>query len=453
MSGRGGVPRAGVTYCRQQSVSKPRRRRPRAAARPADRGLIRRHAVQAPGIAPAALALAVLAAVAVTLLRPVHGVDPGARVALETAILLCAIPVAGLLVGNFDRNRQLPEVLLLVGLLAVSLSGFMYWAVPALAGLRHLRAGEAGQLTCELIAAAAIAAAACAPRRTIEVPRRALIAAAAGLVAGASVLGVALTRTDLAAGHSVVVGVQGAAAAILVVAACGFLFGAWRSEPGRGLLAGASVLLAGTTLQPLRLPAVATTWITPGEGLRLAAAVLLLASAYVRYVRLRGREASAAICAERERIASDLHDGLAQDLACIAAQGQRLDCRLDADHPLMLASRQALGRVRGVIVDLTASTAPTVEAALRLVADEVGQRLGLQVDLRIADDAAPGLEGCRELADRDRLIRTVRNAIVNAAQPSSARHIDVLVARNGAVVTRVPDPPKGDSVPPAPFSL
>ena len=70
----------------------------------------------------------------------------------------------------------------------------------------------------------------------------------------------------------------------------------------------------------------------------------------------------------------DLHDGLAQDLACIAAQGQRLGSELGPGHPLMIAARNALATSRGVIADLSASTAPTTEAALRIIGDEQAEQ-------------------------------------------------------------------------------
>src|SRR5205085_3223532 len=107
-----------------------------------------------------------------------------------------------------------------------------------------------------------------------------------------------------------------------------------------------------------------------------------------RYAEGRRREAYAAISSERERIARDLHDGLAQDLACIAAQGQRLDSKLGPEHPLMIATRHALAASRGAIADLWASTAPNTEAALRLIADELERRFDLQVQVRIESDTA-----------------------------------------------------------------
>src|SRR6185437_8177621 len=111
---------------------------------------------------------------------------------------------------------------------------------------------------------------------------------------------------------------------------------------GSRMLAGASILLAGANLQYVVLRTSNPAWITPREGLRLGAWALLLGYACMRHVGCRSRDRYAAICSERERLARDLHDGLAQDLACIAVQAQRLDCALEPEHPLMLAVRQAV---------------------------------------------------------------------------------------------------------------
>ncbi len=212
-------------------------------------------------------------------------------------------------------------------------------------------------------------------------------------------------------------------------------------ETGRVLAVALAVLVAGGIVAAL-LGAVHA--VEPGLRAALAAAmVLLMGSAYLRYDKLRRRQAYGEICSERERLAWDLHDGLAQDLACIAAQGQRLDCQLDPDHPLMVASRHALARVRGLIADLAASTAPTTEAALCLVADQLGHRFGLQVDVRIEGDSMSGRDDRRDLAERDELIRSAREAIVNAALQGGVRHVDLVLSRAGALLVRVSDDSPG----------
>lgn len=419
-----------------------------------DIGMPARAEASTQAIAPSALAIAIVSGIliALELLRPVHGVDAAARAALETAIAVSAILTARLLMETFDRSRQLRELLLLVGVLALSVADVGSWAGSALTAVRSLESDGAVRLGLEMIGALAFAAAALMPPTVIAERRRGVAKVVVLLGVGLAVVGTVFAQviavhgdasaanagTASAAGHPVAIGIHAASAGILAVAALGFVAGSWRAESGTGLLAGASLLLAAAGLQFLAIPTIASDWVTPRDGVRLAAYAFLLGGAYLRYARLRRREADTAICSERERIARDLHDGMAQDLACIAAQAQRLDCRLDPEHPLVLANRHALAELRGMIADLTASTAPTCEAALRLIAAELGHRFDVQVNVRIEADSALSLDNRLELAQRDDLIRIARKAIVNAAVHGSTRHIDVaLLRRAGTLVVRV----------------
>jgi signal transduction histidine kinase len=92
----------------------------------------------------------------------------------------------------------------------------------------------------------------------------------------------------------------------------------------------------------------------------------------------------------------------------------------------MIAARNALATSRGVIADLSASSAPTTEAALCIIGDELRHRYGLQVGVRIA------LAGRSDLdpAEREHVVRIAREAIVNAALHGAARRIDVVVLRD-----------------------
>ncbi len=329
-------------------------------------------------IPPAALAIGVVSSILVALavLRPVHGIDAGGRGAVETAIAVAAVLTSRLLIEIFDRTRQLRELLLALGVLALSLADFSYWAGPVVAGVRDPASGGAVRLGCELIGALALAAAAFAPPTSIVAPFRGLAKAAA--VIGLSVIAVGTLVAGVIAVHpatgpakaaaraaapSLTVGVQVASAVILAVGGFAFLARSWRAERGTVLLAGASLLLAVAGVQFVAVPAVPADWVTPREAARLVAFGLLLGGVCLRYAKVQRRRAYTAVCAERERIARDLHDGLAQDLACITTQAQRLDCRLGPDDPLMLATRDALAELRGMIAELTPSAAPTTEAA------------------------------------------------------------------------------------------
>jgi signal transduction histidine kinase len=387
------------------------------------------------------------------LAKPVHAVDPGGRAAIETAITLSAIVSAWLFLANFRHDRRLSELLLLCALGAVALVDCVYCAVPALGGGSGPELGGGARLACGMIVSLAFAAAAFVPDKTIPNRGRHVVGRAIAAATGVAILAAVLEQVT---GSNWDAGAQdggiGSAASpaalvvcmisagILLTSAVAFLRRGKQGASRCSLLAGVSFLLAASRLQYLSMPAVAANWVTPREGLRLAAYAVLLAVAYGRYAQVRRTQAAAAIGLERERIARDLHDGLAQDLACIAAQGQRLGIELEPGHPLMIATRHALATSRGVIADLSASSAPTVEEALRRIADELEHRHGLRVEVRT--DRASRLAGDLELeaGDRDHVVRIAREAIVNAALHGDARHVDVALELEGRdVLMRVTD--------------
>jgi signal transduction histidine kinase len=418
------------------------------------------------GIAVGVLSAAV---VGVELVRPVHVVDLGARAGLETGIVLLGLIGVGLLAGRLNRTRQRRDLLLLAALATVVLTDFAFAELPLLGIGRAAGADDYGWLGCMLVAAVAFAAVAVVPDRRIlsGKPRSLGIVAIAGL--GTVVLaelfdlasgsrthgalhqaGVATTLHDPLAGALVLI-----SGGLLLVAGAAFLYrigsvnadAAGRANPGAWLMAGACFLLAADVLQHLAAPAAAVDWVTPGDGLRVAAYGMLLAVALRRYVRTGQETARAALTEEREWIARDLHDGLAQDLAFIGIQAQALESQLGPEHPLMLAARSALAVSRGMIVDLAARSTPTTAAALRLVAAELELRFRVHVHVTVVADTGQG--GPREPApaEREHLVRIAREAITNAVQHGGATHVNVvldcqasdqllLVSDNGSGITQ-----------------
>jgi signal transduction histidine kinase len=227
-----------------------------------------------------------------------------------------------------------------------------------------------------------------------------------------------------------------------------------RGDSEAGVLAAASILAAAATLQFLAIPVLAATWLTPGDALRAGAYGLLLVIVFQRALETKRHLARAAtlrvVEAERERIARDLHDGLAQDLAFIAAHGQRLSSELGPDHPLSVAARRALAATRGTIVDLSASGAESTGEALRQVADELAKRFAVQVDVHVAEDPS-GVD--LRSSEREEVVRIAREAIVNAVRHGRARHITVsLDCRGETLRLRVSDDGVGipDAIPAVP---
>lgn len=393
-----------------------------------------------------AVVAAVVSAMAsgLALVSPVHAVDPGARGAIETAIVLAAMFGARLFVSNFHHSGRVADLLLLCALVAVSLADFVYCALPAVTGATGPEPDGGARLCCNVLVAGALAAAAFAPGGTIHARRRlavgGAVATGAALVILPRLLNAIAGWEAPASSHPAAIVAYTASAGVLLICGLAFLRRATRGDYVAGLLAPAAFLLAGARLQYLTAPLVASDWITPREGLRIAAYALLLKGAYWQYAKTRHAQTTAAIISERERIARDLHDGLAQDLACIAAQGQRLDLELEPRHPLIVAARHALATSRGVITDLSASTARSTIAALGVVADELGHRFGLQVEVKI--EPATALSGVHDLKpeQREHVIRIAREAIVNAALHGAADHVDVVVRQQGReLLMRVSD--------------
>jgi signal transduction histidine kinase len=146
-----------------------------------------------------------------------------------------------------------------------------------------------------------------------------------------------------------------------------------------------------------------------------------------------------AVAQERRRLARDLHDGLAQDLAFIAAYGQRLSADPDSEHPIAIAARRALAVTRGAIADLSATHAASAAAALEQVAHELSSRHGVHVTVAVEGSDVTGPE-------RDELVRIAREAIVNATRHGCAKEIVVsLMASEDAFVLRIDD--NGNGIP------
>jgi signal transduction histidine kinase len=218
----------------------------------------------------------------------------------------------------------------------------------------------------------------------------------------------------------VLVGVVVTATALLVYAAVGFVQ-RQRAEGDHvaGVMALAMIVLAGAAFANLLPGALAPGRIGTGEALRALACGLILAAAVIRDRQVHARISRATALAERRRVARDLHDGIAQDLAFIAAHGPRFVEELGDDHPVVIAARRALAISRSTISELSDPGAATAHEALEAVAHELGARFGISVavNAELAGDLSPH--------ERENVTRIAREAIANAARHGGARNVIV----------------------------
>jgi signal transduction histidine kinase len=155
---------------------------------------------------------------------------------------------------------------------------------------------------------------------------------------------------------------------------------------------------------------------------------VLLGSRFRRTRRIDDAQLARALTEERTRLARDLHDGLAQDLAFIAVSAQGLEPDLGPQHPLVIAARRALDASRGLMADLAARSAPTTGAALEVVADELGARFGVRIEVSVSE-----LPGRADLGptERQEIVMIAREAIVNAITHGHAQRIVVTLDLEG----------------------
>ncbi len=129
---------------------------------------------------------------------------------------------------------------------------------------------------------------------------------------------------------------------------------------------------------------------------------------------------------ERRRIARELHDGLAHELAFIASKTRGAASGAATSHDaraLAGAADRALDEARRAITVLSVSQPQSLDAAISQTVEDLGSRLGVAWDLQLADDVeVPG-------DVTENLLRIVREAITNAACHGASEHVRVRLER------------------------
>ncbi|MBA3747698.1 MAG: sensor histidine kinase [Solirubrobacterales bacterium] len=181
-----------------------------------------------------------------------------------------------------------------------------------------------------------------------------------------------------------------------------------------------AALGAWARLNYFLFPSLYSEFFYTGDVLRLGFFVSLLIGGALE-IRVAQRELEqGAVLEERRRLAREIHDGIAQDLAFIVQQGDALAAKKDTPPVLAeitTAARRALDESRGVIATLVRANDEPLATALTRVAEEAAGRWNATVHADIVE----GLEV--PTPTRQALMRIVGEASTNAARHGQAQTI------------------------------
>jgi signal transduction histidine kinase len=180
-----------------------------------------------------------------------------------------------------------------------------------------------------------------------------------------------------------------------------------------GLFAVACVLGGFARVNYALVPSLYTNQVFSGDAFRLVSCGVLMSAAFIEIVAYWRIRAIAAALEERRRLAYDLHDGLAQELAFIVSEASRPDAEPGS---LAAAAERALFEARQAIAALTISEDEPFAAALERVVREVPRRDRVAMSVGRISVEPPR-------AVRDDLLRIAREAILNAVKHAHADEI------------------------------
>jgi signal transduction histidine kinase len=217
--------------------------------------------------------------------------------------------------------------------------------------------------------------------------------------------------------------------------------------PERSLAAGVAVL-AVAHFDYLLVPSMNSDRLYAGDMLKLSAFLLILYGCLIEYRTLQRKLVQRVAVEERRRMARDMHDGLAQELAFIATHSQRLrHTGEDATTVAQLksAAERALHDSRTTIAVLTAPEDVPLDLLILSTVESFRSRFGVEVELDLEHDVVVGAEG------RNALLRILHEALTNAVRHGSAQQILVRLSDDspGGPSLRIADDGSGFDVPAA----
>ena len=407
-------------------------------------------------------AVSAVATVLVNLLPALQFAHPNRElhVALVTAEALIALLGAYLVLGRFRRRRGLDDLLLSLALGALSLSNMCFAAIPAVVANDTSVFPTWSAAFGRLLGAGLLAGAALVPWRRLLPHSRLPAVLALATLALLCAIGFVIASLDSSLppavatgaappgggrpdldGEPVLLATQALGAIFFATAAAGFAArAARRSDALLRWLAVGAVLGAAARGNYFLYPSVFTDYVDLGDAFGLLFYLVVLIAAASEIESYWRRVAAAATLEERRRIARDLHDGLAQELASVVRNLHGVAERSRYAEQARASGERALIEARRAVAALSSDAGEPLEGALAQAARQIAEREGTHVVVDIDPRAAAAPR------ERDALVMIASEAITNAARHGHAELVRVEVSNGRRLRLLIRDDGSGFTV-------
>jgi signal transduction histidine kinase len=404
-------------------------------------------------LAAAAGTLAVLATFIVTFVPGLDSVEnsAAASASVDTAATIALGVTAAIVAGRAARGASRLDLLLADGLLILAVATLFLALVPDLSNTSVRTFAVWAGAAARLLAVGLLLVAAVGKTRPLENPGRDMRRGLLGAVASTAVLVIVTAvisdslpaiqllahegrvSRDILAGPTSLSIVEVVLGLGLVIASFDF---ARRSEQLQDTLLAwisAGLALAAVSRFGYALfPSQGGDYLYIGDLLGLAAYLVMLIGAAVEILGVQEALTEAAIRDERRRIARDLHDGLAQELAFITARTRRFTSG-SGNEELLAAAERALEESRLAISGLIRESDRPLERTLRDAGTSTASRAGIEAVF----DLEPGI--VLDPAAQQALLRAQAQAIVNAAVHGRAKRVHIMLRSGPAILLSIAD--------------